>query len=98
MNAWKIAQQLATGNSLVLKPSEKSALTALRGAELALEAAVPAGVLNVVPGLGQTAGKALALHMDVDSVAFTGSTATGRQVMQHAGQPNLKRLSLECGG
>lgn len=98
MAAWKIAPILATGNSLVLKPSEKSPLTALRVAELALEAGVPAGVLNVVPGLGQTAGKALALHMDVDCVAFTGSTATGRQVMQYAGQSNLKRVSLECGG
>jgi acyl-CoA reductase-like NAD-dependent aldehyde dehydrogenase len=98
MAAWKIAPILATGNSLVLKPSEKSPLTALRVAELALAAGVPAGVLNVVPGLGQTAGKALALHMDVDCVAFTGSTATGRQVMQYAGQSNLKRVSLECGG
>jgi acyl-CoA reductase-like NAD-dependent aldehyde dehydrogenase len=98
MAAWKIAPILATGNSLVLKPSEKSPLTALRVAELALEAGVPAGVLNVVPGLGHTAGKALALHMDVDCVAFTGSTATGRQVMQYAGQSNLKRVSLECGG
>jgi acyl-CoA reductase-like NAD-dependent aldehyde dehydrogenase len=98
MAAWKIGPVLAAGNSLVLKPSEKSPLTALRVAELALEAGVPAGVLNVVPGLGQTAGKALALHMDVDCVAFTGSTATGRQVMQYAGQSNLKRVSLECGG
>jgi 4-guanidinobutyraldehyde dehydrogenase/NAD-dependent aldehyde dehydrogenase len=89
---------LAAGNSLVLKPSEKSPLTALRIAELAVEAGVPPGVMNVVPGYGHTAGKALALHMDVDCVAFTGSTATGKTVMQYAAQSNLKRVSLECGG
>ncbi|MGP8035193.1 MAG: aldehyde dehydrogenase [Steroidobacteraceae bacterium] len=98
MAAWKFAPVLAAGNSLVLKPSEKSPLTALRVAELAVEAGIPPGVFNVVPGLGQTAGKALALHMDVDCVAFTGSTATGKQVMQYAAQSNLKRVSLECGG
>ena len=98
MAAWKIAPILAAGNSLVLKPSEKSPLTALRVADLAVEAGIPPGVLNVVPGFGQTAGKALALHMDVDCIAFTGSTATGRQIMQYAGQSNLKRVSLECGG
>jgi acyl-CoA reductase-like NAD-dependent aldehyde dehydrogenase len=98
MAAWKIAPILAAGNSLVLKPSEKSPLTALKVAELAVEAGIPSGVLNVVPGFGQTAGKALALHMDVDCVAFTGSTATGKTIMQYAGQSNLKRVSLECGG
>ena len=98
MAAWKIGPVLAAGNSLVLKPSEKSPLTALKVAELAIEAGIPPGVLNVVPGLGQTAGKPLALHMDVDCVAFTGSTATGRAIMQYAGQSNLKRVSLECGG
>jgi len=98
MAAWKIGPVLAAGNSLVLKPSEKSPLTALKVAELAIEAGIPPGVLNVVPGLGQAAGKALALHMDVDCVAFTGSTNTGRSVMQYAGQSNLKRVSLECGG
>ena len=98
MAAWKIAPVLATGNSMVLKPSEKSPLTALKVAELAVEAGIPAGVLNVVPGYGQTAGKALALHMDVDCIAFTGSTATGRSIMQYAGQSNLKKISLECGG
>ncbi len=82
----------------MLKPSEKSPLTAIKVAELAVEAGIPPGVLNVVPGLGQTAGKALALHTDVDCIAFTGSTATGKQIMQYAGQSNLKRLSLECGG
>jgi acyl-CoA reductase-like NAD-dependent aldehyde dehydrogenase len=98
MASWKIAPVLAAGNSLVLKPSEKSPLTALRLAELALEAGVPAGVFNVVPGFGHTAGKALALHLDVDAIAFTGSTATGKLVMQYAAQSNLKRVSLECGG
>ncbi|MBV8783890.1 MAG: aldehyde dehydrogenase [Gammaproteobacteria bacterium] len=98
MATWKIAPVLAAGNSMVLKPSEKSPLTALKVAELAVEAGIPEGVLNVVPGFGQTAGKALALHMDVDCIAFTGSTATGRSIMQFAGQSNLKRVSLECGG
>jgi acyl-CoA reductase-like NAD-dependent aldehyde dehydrogenase len=98
MAAWKIGPILAAGNSLVLKPSEKSPLSALRIAELASEAGIPDGVFNVVPGLGMPAGKALALHMDVDGIAFTGSTATGRSIMQYAGQSNLKRVSLECGG
>ena len=98
MAAWKIGPVLAAGNSLVLKPSEKSPLSAIRLAQLAVEAGIPEGVFNVVPGLGQTAGKALALHMDVDCIAFTGSTATGRNIMQYAGQSNMKRVSLECGG
>jgi acyl-CoA reductase-like NAD-dependent aldehyde dehydrogenase len=98
MAAWKIAPVLAAGNSLVLKPSEKSPFSALRAAQLAVEAGIPPGVFNVIPGFGHTAGKALALHQDVDAIAFTGSTATGRQVMQYAAQSNLKRVSLECGG
>jgi len=98
MAAWKIAPILAAGNSLVLKPSEKSPLSALRLGELALEAGLPPGVFSVVPGYGHSAGKALALHGDVDAVAFTGSTATGKLVMQYAAQSNLKRVSLECGG
>jgi acyl-CoA reductase-like NAD-dependent aldehyde dehydrogenase len=98
MAAWKIAPVLAAGNSLVLKPSEKSPLSALRLGELALEAGVPPGVFSVVPGFGHAAGKALALHMDVDGIAFTGSTATGKQIMQYAGASNLKRVGLECGG
>jgi len=98
MAAWKIAPVLAAGNSLVLKPSEKSPLSALRLAELALEAGLPAGVFNVVPGYGHTAGRALASHPDVDAIAFTGSTATGKLVAQYAAQSNLKRVSLECGG
>lgn len=97
MAAWKFAPALAAGNSVVLKPSEKSPLTAIRVAQLALEAGVPAGVFNVVPGMGE-AGKLLALHMDVDCLAFTGSTAVGKLIMQYAGQSNLKRVWLELGG
>lgn len=98
MAAWKIAPALAAGNSVVLKPSEKSPLTALRLAELALEAGIPPGVFNVVPGYGPEAGSALALHMDVDCIAFTGSTRVGKQIHVMAGQSNLKRAWTELGG
>ena len=98
MAAWKIGPALAAGNSLVLKPSEKAPLTALRLAELALEAGVPPGVFNVVPGFGDEAGRALGLHMDVDCIAFTGSTRVGKQILQMAGQSNLKRAWTELGG
>ncbi len=98
MASWKLGPALATGNSVVLKPSEKSPLTALRIAELALEAGLPEGVLNVVPGFGYTAGEALALHMDVDCVAFTGSTRTGKRMLDYSGRSNMKRVWLECGG
>ena len=98
MTAWKIAPALAAGNSVVLKPSEKSPLSALRIAELAIAAGLPEGVFNVVPGFGATAGKALAMHMDVDCIAFTGSTATGKQMLVYSGQSNMKRVWLECGG
>lgn len=98
MAAWKFAPALAAGNSIVIKPSEKSPLTALRVAQLASEAGIPDGVFNVIPGLGQITGKSLALHMDVDCIAFTGSTTTGKLMMQYAGQSNLKRVWLECGG
>lgn len=98
MACWKIAPSLAAGNSLVLKPSEKSSLTALKLAEIALEAGIPAGVFNVVPGLGHEAGSALALHNDVDCIAFTGSTNVGKMIMQYAGQSNLKRAWTELGG
>ena len=98
MAAWKIAPALAAGNSVVLKPSEKSPLTALRLAELALAAGIPAGVFNVVPGYGQEAGAALAMHMDVDCIAFTGSTRVGKQIHVMAGQSNLKRAWTELGG
>ena len=98
MAAWKLGPALATGNSVVLKPSEKSPLTAIRLAQLAVEAGLPEGVLNVLPGFGHTAGQALALHMDVDVIAFTGSTRTGRRMLEYAGQSNMKRVWLECGG
>ena len=98
MASWKLGPALATGNSVILKPSEKSPLTALRVAELAMEAGLPEGVLNVVPGFGATAGEALALHMDVDCVAFTGSTRTGKRMLEYSGQSNMKRVWLECGG
>jgi len=98
MAAWKIAPALAAGNSVVLKPSEKSPLTALRLAELALEAGIPEGVFNVVPGYGPEAGSPLALHMDVDCIAFTGSTRVGKQIHVMAGQSNLKRAWTELGG
>jgi gamma-glutamyl-gamma-aminobutyraldehyde dehydrogenase/4-guanidinobutyraldehyde dehydrogenase/NAD-dependent aldehyde dehydrogenase len=98
MAAWKIAPALAAGNSVVLKPSEKSPLTALRLAELALEAGIPPGVFNVVPGYGPEAGSPLALHMDVDCIAFTGSTRVGKQIHVMAGQSNLKRAWTELGG
>ncbi|HVN41325.1 MAG TPA: aldehyde dehydrogenase, partial [Steroidobacteraceae bacterium] len=98
MAAWKIGPALAAGNSFILKPSEKSPLTAIRIAALATEAGIPEGVFNVLPGLGHTAGRALALHMDVDCIGFTGSTRTGKLMQQYSGQSNLKRVWLECGG
>lgn len=98
MEAWKFAPALAAGNSLVLKPAEQSPLSGVRLAQLFMEAGGPAGVFNVVNGLGETAGKALALHMDVRKLTFTGSTAVGKLIMQYAGQSNLKHVGLECGG
>jgi len=96
--AIKIAPALAAGNSLVLKPSELTASSALKLAELALEAGVPEGVFNVVPGLGSTVGAALALHPDIDMLSFTGSTLTGRKLLELSGQSNGKPVMLECGG
>ncbi|OIQ87021.1 aldehyde dehydrogenase PuuC [mine drainage metagenome] len=98
MASWKLGPALAAGNSVVLKPSEKSPLTALRLAELALEAGLPEGVFNVVPGYGHEAGEALALHMDVDAIGFTGSTRTGRRMLDYASRSNLKRVYNELGG
>jgi gamma-glutamyl-gamma-aminobutyraldehyde dehydrogenase len=98
MAAWKLGPALAAGNSVILKPSEKSPLTALRLAELALEAGLPEGVFNVVPGFGHEAGEALALHMDVDAIGFTGSTRVGRKMLEYAGRSNLKRVYNELGG
>lgn len=98
MASWKFAPALAAGNSFILKPSEKSPLTAIRLAQLALEAGIPAGVFNVLPGYGHTVGKALALHMDVDVLAFTGSTGVAKQLLVYSGQSNMKRVWLEAGG
>ena len=98
MATWKAAAALAAGNSVVLKPSEQSPLSALRLAELASEAGVPDGVFNVLPGFGETAGKALGLHMDVDCLAFTGSTAIGKMFMQYSGKSNMKQVWPETGG
>ncbi len=98
MAAWKLAPALAAGNSVVLKPAEQSPFSALRLAELALEAGMPEGVLNVVPGLGEPAGKALGLHPEVDALVFTGSTQVGKYFMQYSAQSNLKQVWLECGG
>jgi len=98
MAAWKLGPALACGNSVVLKPSEKSPLTALRLAELAIKAGLPEGVFNVVPGFGHEAGEALALHMDVDALGFTGSTRVGRKMLEYAGRSNLKRVFNELGG
>ncbi|OEC36907.1 4-guanidinobutyraldehyde dehydrogenase / NAD-dependent aldehyde dehydrogenase [Pseudomonas cuatrocienegasensis] len=98
MASWKLGPALATGNSVILKPSEKSPLTAIRIAQLAIDAGIPAGVLNVLPGYGHTVGKALALHMDVDTLVFTGSTKIAKQLMIYAGESNMKRVWLEAGG
>jgi aldehyde dehydrogenase (NAD+) len=98
MLAWKWGPALAAGCTLVLKPAELTPLTALAAAALAREAGFPAGVINVVPGYGPTAGAALALHGDVSKVAFTGSTQVGKKIMEYAAQSNLKKVSLELGG
>jgi gamma-glutamyl-gamma-aminobutyraldehyde dehydrogenase len=98
MATWKIAPALAAGNTVVLKPAEQAPLSCLKLAELFLEAGGPAGVLNVVNGLGETAGKALALHDEVRKITFTGSTAVGKLILQYAGQSNMKQVALECGG
>ena len=97
MAAWKIAPALATGNTLVLKPASATPLTAIRLGELALEAGIPAGVLNVVPGPGQEVGEAMAAHPGIDKIAFTGETDTGRRIAEAAAK-TLKRVSLELGG
>ena len=98
MLAWKIAPALAAGNSLVVKPPELASLSTLRIAELAAEAGVPDGVFNVVPGLGEVAGRAVGLHPDIDMVSFTGSTEVGRAFLRYAADSNLKNIVLECGG
>ena len=97
MAAWKVAPALAAGNTLVLKPASATPLTAIRLGELALEAGIPPGVLNVVPGPGAEVGEAIAAHPGIDKVAFTGETATGRRIAEVAAK-TLKRVSLELGG
>ncbi|MFM0018952.1 aldehyde dehydrogenase [Paraburkholderia azotifigens] len=98
MLAWKIGPALSVGNSVIVKPAEQTSLSTLRIADLALEAGVPAGVLSVVTGLGESAGQALGRHADVDLVAFTGSTETGKRFLHYSADTNLKRVVLECGG
>ncbi len=98
MAAWKIAPSLAVGCSAVIKPAEQTPLTTIRLAELMQEAGVPAGVINIVPGFGETAGKAIGLHNDIDTVSFTGSTEVGRMFMRYSGDSNLKGVGLEMGG
>lgn len=98
MLAWKIGPALAAGCSVIVKPAEETSLTALRIAELAMEAGVPAGVFNVVTGTGPEVGEPLGRHMDVDAVSFTGSTETGRRFLRYAAESNLKEVTLEMGG
>lgn len=98
MLAWKIAPALAAGCSVVIKPAKETTLSALRVAELAAEAGIPAGVLNILPGGGREVGEPLGKHMDVSMVSFTGSTETGRLFLNYAAESNLKRIVLECGG
>ncbi|MDH3220448.1 MAG: aldehyde dehydrogenase [Gammaproteobacteria bacterium] len=98
MMAWKIAPALAAGNSVVLKPAEQTSLTALRIAELAFEAGLPRGVLNVVPGMGPDVGEPMGRHPGIDMISFTGSTETGRRFLNYSAESNLKKIVLECGG
>jgi gamma-glutamyl-gamma-aminobutyraldehyde dehydrogenase len=98
MVAWKLGPALAAGNSVIVKPAETTSMTTLRIAQLALEAGIPAGVFNVLPGLGPDVGEPLGMHEDVQVVSFTGSTATGRRFLEYSARSNLKRIVLECGG
>ncbi len=98
MAAWKLGPALATGCTVVLKPAEQTPLSALRLGELIVEAGFPPGVVNIVPGFGETAGQAVAMHPDIDKVAFTGSTVVGKLIMEYAARSNLKKVSLELGG
>lgn len=98
MLAWKIGPALAAGNSVIVKPAEQTSLTALRVAELAMEAGVPRGVFQVLPGDGPSVGEPLGRHPGIDMVSFTGSTETGRRFLNYAADSNLKKVVLECGG
>lgn len=98
MFIWKIAPAIAAGNTVVIKSAEATPLSALKLCELIKEAGFPAGTINLTSGFGKTVGNAIANHMDVDKVAFTGSTATGRAIMKSAASSNLKKVTLELGG
>ena len=98
MLAWKIAPALAGGNSVIVKPAEQTSMTALRIAELAIEAGIPPGVLNILPGEGPDVGEPMGRHQDIDAISFTGSTEVGRLFLEFSGQSNLKKIILECGG
>lgn len=98
MFAWKIGPVIATGNTVILKTAEQTPLSALYTAKLIVEAGFPPGVINILSGFGRTAGAAIAAHMDIDKIAFTGSTAVGRQILQAAAKSNLKKVTLELGG
>ena len=98
MFAWKLGPALATGNTIVIKPSELTPLSALRVAALAKEAGFPPGVINVVTGYGKTVGNAISSHTAIEKVAFTGSTLVGREIMRQAAASNLKNVTLELGG
>ncbi|GAA5131780.1 aldehyde dehydrogenase [Thalassotalea piscium] len=98
MLAWKLGPALVMGNSVIIKPAESTSMTTLKVAELAIKAGIPAGVFNVLPGLGPNVGEPLGLHEDVQVISFTGSTATGRRFLKYSADSNLKRVVLECGG
>ena len=98
MWAWKIGPAVATGNTVVMKTAEQTPLSALVAAKLIVEAGFPPGVINIISGFGKTAGAAVASHMSIDKVAFTGSTVTGRSIMKAAASSNLKKITLELGG
>ena len=98
MWSWKIGPVIATGNTVVLKTAEQTPLSGLYAASLVKEAGFPAGVINIISGFGKTAGAAISAHMDIDKVAFTGSTVVGRQIMKAAASSNLKKVTLELGG
>ena len=98
MAVWKIAPALITGNSVILKPAEQSPMSAIRIGELLIEAGLPEGVFNVLPGDGPITGKSMCLHNDIDCIAFTGSGEVGKLILQYSGQSNMKRIQLECGG
>lgn len=98
MMAWKVGPALAAGNSIIVKPAEDTSFTALKVAEYAKQAGIPDGVFNVLPGLGETIGKAIGEHPDIDVVSFTGSTEVGRKFLEYSARSNLKEIILECGG